>query len=453
MLQVKKIRGEAGLARAECGQTIILVAMSIVALVGMAALAVDVTMLYIARSQAEKGAAAGALAGAKAFETSGFTSGRLGAPSSGTAQSVVCNNSTGLADIQAKAAAMQNLIAGKTPTSVTTACSLGTPLNPRITVTVRATGLPTFFSRIWGNTNNQVTAVANAEAYNPSGQTVPIQVASVKPWLVANCDYNHHDPAFRNPNCPLTIPGGLDADFFVDPNNNYAITNNGSFIGEQIKLQQVLPEIPPVAIALANSYLAVNLHTGLGPGSISCPATSAVSCGEINSAGPDYPETIACANSRAVKCGDQVEVELGGGILLSPSAKNAPKCLIHSAADGLGQGQDIFTPVPGDPISIEGGSNNPDVNLQSKVNISRSDSVVTVPLWDGAVPALGLTLAPPRVIGFMQLGITNTGPGLLPILTSSMDAVILNVSGCGTATGTPVSGGKSSPIPVRLVQQ
>jgi hypothetical protein len=74
---------------------------------------------------------------------------------------------------------------------------------------------------------------------------------------------------------------------------------------------------------------------------------------------------------------------------------------------------------------------------------------VTVPLWNGN-PLWAPTN--PTIIGFMQLGIKQIKPGLLPILTSEIDGVILNVSGCPTASGTPVSGAKFSPIPVRLVQ-
>ena len=156
--------------RSECGQTILLVAISMMALLAMAALAIDVTTSYIARGEAEKAAAAGALAGAKTFVTSGFTSGGLGTPSSATAQSLVCNNSTGFADLQAKTAAVQNLIAGKAPANVTTTCSFPNPQNPRISVSFRGTGLPTFFGRIWGAFSGQVTAYRVRRRITPPGR-------------------------------------------------------------------------------------------------------------------------------------------------------------------------------------------------------------------------------------------------------------------------------------------
>jgi hypothetical protein len=440
--------------KSECGQTVLLVAISAVALISMAALAIDVTTLYIARAEADKAATAGALAGARSFVSSGFTSYRLGIPTSGSAQSTICNNSTGLADVQAKAAANQNLIGGKPPASVTTACSFPQAQNPRISVTVRATGLPTFFSRIWGTTSNQVTAVASAEAYNPSGQDVPVQVASVKPWLIPNCDYSNPGGAALNSNCPPS------ASYFIDPNNDYQVANLGNFIGRELTLQQLLPTVGNVIVpTLLNSYVALDLQPDAT--SLSCPALSRPSCSGLNPGSPGYAEAIACANSKTVKCGDRVRLLPFAGPLLgvlevlTPGAIDAPKCLIHATDVGLNKGQDniISTPLVSDPITIDAGDQNPNVDLQSKVNISRSDSVVTVPIYD---PDSTLFLLHngdmPKVVGFMQLGIKQVEPGLTSLLTSQIDAVILNVSGCGNATGTAVSGGKSSPIPVRLVQ-
>lgn len=439
-----------GNRKAQRGQTVLLVAVSTVALISMAALAIDVSTLYIARSEAEKAAAAGALAGARAFVSSGFTSGGLGVPSSGSVQSTVCNGSSGLADVQATAAVNRNLISGKAPASVTTTCAFPNPENPRITVTVSETNLPTFFSRIWGASNNQVSATAKAEAYNPSGHAAPVRVASVKPWLLANCNFHAPPYSALNPNCP--IAAGMSADYFVDPANNYQVVNGTNVIGNALTLQQVDPTLAPVpGLNLGSTFYALDLP--IDAASASCPAASSPSCDEVNPAAPGYAETIACANANTLKCGDTVTLKLLGGLLtfLTPGAIKAPMCLIHSSANGLNRGQDIFHPPlsAGDPITIEGGDRNPDANLQGKVNISRSDSVVTVPLWNG-----NIAFSPPggtaTVIGFMQLGITQTQG--VPGLTSEIDATILNVSGCGTAGGTTVAGGKTSPIPVRLIQ-
>jgi uncharacterized membrane protein len=129
--------------RRESGQTILLVAVTMAALFAMAALAIDVTTLYIAHSEAQKAADAAALAGAKAFVTTGFTSGGLGDPTTAAAQDLACNGTSGFADLQAKAEAGQNKIAGVAvdPATVTTACDFSNPGDPRITVTVARTGV------------------------------------------------------------------------------------------------------------------------------------------------------------------------------------------------------------------------------------------------------------------------------------------------------------------------
>src|SRR2546430_4585752 len=58
----------------ERGQTIALVALTIVTLLAMAALAIDVVTLYVAKGEVQRAADAAALVAAKAFVDSGVTS-------------------------------------------------------------------------------------------------------------------------------------------------------------------------------------------------------------------------------------------------------------------------------------------------------------------------------------------------------------------------------------------
>src|SRR5262249_19182829 len=185
-----------GERRGEHGQTILLVAVSMVALLAMAALAIDVVSLYSARSEAQRAAEAAALAGAQVFANSGFTSGNAtwGAPSSAIAQTAMCNAGNGLAEKAVQATLAQNPVANATATA-TAVCDFSTPTIPRITITVQRTGLPTFFARIWGSAVSSVTTTAVAEAFNPLGQTAtPVQVTSVMPWLIPNCDPSYKQP-------------------------------------------------------------------------------------------------------------------------------------------------------------------------------------------------------------------------------------------------------------------
>lgn len=445
----------------ERGQTIFIVAIAIAVVLGMAALAIDVTLFNVAHSQAQKAADAAALAGAKAFVSSGFTSGQLGDPTSGTAQATVCNGSSGLADTQARAAAEQNKIGAAPASNFTTTCNFATPGNPQITAALDRTDLPVFFGRIWGSGGVKVSASAKAEAFNASGATVPIEVGSVKPWLVTNCDYTNQNPARLNPNCPLQLNGSgiqVGADYFLDPHNNYAIENNGSFIGKPFRLQQLLVLGTPLPAGIFNSYYPLIIP--INGASASCPSTTAVSCSQADASAPGYFETVACANSVRLRCGPAqaqgVSLDTGGGLLSKilptpPNSDQAAMCLVHAEGIGPNRGQDNFNSLgPGLPETIDGGFDNPNPALRTAVNISRSDSVVTVPLWDGNPDPLYCMLAPcpDTIVGFMQLGITQVlGP-------SDIEAVILNVSGCGSAAGgsQAVAGGGVASIPVRLVQ-
>jgi hypothetical protein len=422
--------------KAERGQTILITAIAMVAMLAMAVLAIDIVTLYVASGQAQKTADAAALAGAKVFVSSGFTSGQLGLPSSAAAQNLVCNGSTGLSDLQAQAAASQNLIAGTAPTTVTTSCNFPSAENPQITVAVTRTGLPTFFARIWGGGTHSASASAKAEAYNPSGATVPIQVKNVKPWLIPNCD-------------PTTAPPCPGSPYFFDSSANYALNNPASYIGKYFIFKQT--KNPPVA----GGYYAIDL-----PQATVCPSPLRPpigSCDEVSS-GFIFHDNIACANNAQLTCGDTVNIDPNTATLaLKTKAREGTQCLMHTVANGNTPilctndlDPDCF--VSGPPVSINGGQSNPNPAMRG-ANISRSDSVVTVPIFDFQTaaddPCPGGACGSATVIGFLQLGIqfvSNPGPGLI-------SGFVLNAAGCDPAgSGTAISGGGVSPIPVRLIQ-
>src|SRR5712692_608660 len=198
--------------RREQGQTIVLVALALVTLLAMAALAIDVVTLYVARSEMQRAADAAALAGAKAFVDSGVTSD----PTNLALQTLAAN----MATAGINAILQQNKIAGVAPLLV------GTPTpnwgtlppggNPQITVTLQRTDLPTFFARIWGSRLATVTASATAEAYNPSNwQTstgISVAAKCVKPLLIPNRDpasgLQFVDPASGAPIAPGVVGEG-----------------------------------------------------------------------------------------------------------------------------------------------------------------------------------------------------------------------------------------------------
>jgi uncharacterized membrane protein len=109
-------KGTAGRNR-ERGVTIVLVAFCLLALLGMAALAIDVSTLYVAHGEAQRAADAAALAGARIFASSGYTSVSTPAPSTPAAADVCQTSATpgvaAAANRLAEAAAAQNLVASR----------------------------------------------------------------------------------------------------------------------------------------------------------------------------------------------------------------------------------------------------------------------------------------------------------------------------------------------------
>jgi hypothetical protein len=427
----------------ERGVTIVLVAFSLLALLGMAALAIDIATLYVAHGEAQRAADAAALAGAKMFASSGYTS----APTSLAAADICQSTGPGApaaANRQAEAVAAQNLIAGQ-PAAVQTITCDTTPANPQISVTVRRTGLPSFFGRIWGAAANSVTATAVAEAYNPSGSTAPIEVKSVKPWLIPNCD---PDPANPGPSdC------GAGSGLFVDPADG-SIKNSGSFVGEKLTLTHAASPGVPTATPTPRSLNYYRLNVPIRPPEPVCPSTSAVGCVQVGN--DDYHDNIACASTFQFSCGQTVgagqavTVQTGGG--LGPRTNEGTQCLIHANNQGLTLGQDVLTDSSV-PVTITGGDNNPNPLLRGVTNISRSDSIVTVPIYHKVGSA---DLCPggcnqtATIVGFLQLGITQNATGG----NGRIEGVIMNVAGCNPGAGNPaVSGGGVSPIPVRLIHQ
>lgn len=419
--------------RDERGQTIFLVAVSLVALLAMAALAIDVVTLFVARAEVQRAADAAALAGAKAIADSGATTDAAYIPLAQNMAGLAISGGAGNGVLQ------QNLVAGRVPQVV------GTPTfdfvthgnsNPTITVTIQQTNLPTFFARIWNRALATVSATATAEAYNPSGSqtalghTVPIAPKCVKPWLMANKDPNNGGSPFIN-------------------------ASTGAVLASNV------PQANPFALIYVCPVDAACVPVSLGagqilPGVVVGNVTGVPSCA---TGGSNYEQAIAGCDSTAYACGgstwnatiDTVNLDLG-------LVQNSLQCLMHADANGPGRGQDEidYSGLPSNPIQLKAGSNNPLIGSGSPVVagsvITTSSSIVTIPIIDDTIAGNQV-----RVIGFMQGFLTqvmNLG-GALGVSVSSIKP--LNLSGCGNNVvvppSGPVSGGGVSPIPVRLVHQ
>ena len=344
-------------------------------------------------------------------------------------------------------------MAGQAPSNSTLDVSFSypNPEEPQITVTVHrdsahANAVPTFFGKIFGVSSVNVSASATAEAFNPSGGSVSVAAACLRPFLVPNCDSAH--PVLKsNPEanlncggtgknngatvaCPKGVHGKCYPSYFFDPNNHGAIVNPGVYnpsnpttggtIGEPWQLN---------SNAAPSQWYLVDFT---GSGSLT---TFIETCA---------PSVIACSGSP--------NAEKVTNVSTTDQGING---LINASGDGLGNGQDSIcspttTPACLTPaFPITGGANNPNPNLIGQTFYGTSNSIASVVVYNGyTVNPSGSTVT---VIGYMQLFIQSASQqGSAELINT----VILNVGGCGTSgvSSTPIIGPAGSPIPIRLIR-
>jgi hypothetical protein len=436
----------------ERGQTILLVAVSLVSLLAMAALAIDVVTLYVARTEIQRAADAAALAAAKAIADSGVTTLQISPPDPNltAAQSLAQTMATTAVTSLLSAPAI-NLVAGNAPTLTTL-----TPIpidwsrqgNPHVTISLKASNLPTFFSKIWGGSPASVTATATAEAYNPANlptttitSITPIAPTSVKPWLVANINPVDSLPFVNTSTWVVdsSIIGGPSIDLVSDcthpgPNKCRPLSNPPGIVPGPTSTPQV--QYVPAVVTTPNTQNV-------------CPACAG---------GTDYEQSIGCADVatsyQVLNCGGgTAQIQWDDGINPGPSpGTNATslggQCLIHASSEGAG-GQDVLT----EPSTIFSAPYQ--IKQQSGTLVTTSNSIVTIPILDRtALPHGGGTVT---VDGFLQAFINQVdgpplGPGQPP--EGSINITVLNIVGCSTVNNgaNPVIGGSgTSPVPVRLI--
>ena len=440
--------------RSQRGQTIAFVAVSIVSLLTVAALAIDLTTLYVAKGEIQRAADSAALAGAKAFVDSGVTTD----PTNTNLQGVA----TQLANSYAVAAAFQNNVAGAPAQLVgSPVLNLSLQGNPRVTVTLQKTNLPMFFARVFGTRAATVAATATAEAFNPSySQTnlasfIPTAPKCVKPFLVPNLDPRSGKPFVDETDGSVTAATPLVP----------------SFLGEDIQLTSPCTgngngkkgcNLPNNYTPAAGDYLPLlvsGTHTY-------CPSDAAPGCGNGNS---DFEKSTECCDGTPFdfkQCGASTASATWDSSV-DPSgpqgpAQNGLQCLIHTTSNGQpppGAAQQDVLDVTSFSTSTGPPKISPGSFSQGRYNntaglIDTSDSIITVPLFQvppGTMP-LGNQVT---IVGFLQLFVNYVKPKPpVPGLSKpDMDAYIVNVIGCGSSAGSgaAVSGGGVSPIPVRLI--
>ena len=411
-------------SRRERGMTLPLVALFIVVLFAFAALAIDVGILYTARTSAQHAADAGALAGAFVF-----------ANSPNPAAATVAN--------AAVSTAVQNKILGQS----LTAADFGGPLtaspcpannastavcvdstNRRVTVYIARTGaasVGTFFARAIGWNSVGVTTRATAEASSQAGGT-----HCLKPFFIANtalatvatistacAGYQQamFNPSVTNPNtgAPLLT--------------NYAQTMRGT----DITLRPVGQSQTPNNSGVPSQYYSLDF--GNGANTYSCAISHC-----LNDPACSVDTTVL--QNFTGSCGDVLNTENG---------KMKQKTYV-GVSELIGTPPDIWSPDnPTPPVPT---NPSPDFTYCSQGNCSQlrdtSQSLITAPVWDNCNSTLDPGKQPVPFVGFAEFFIDN-----VPDSQGNITAHFVNASSCGAAQGAgPGTGTGPAAIPVRLIQ-
>jgi len=100
------------------------------------------------------------------------------------------------------------------------------------------------------------------------------------------------------------------------------------------------------------------------------------------------------------------------------------------------------------PFKIVPGSGNPVLTANpSLTNVTSSNSIVTVPIYDGVGFSTSVDHPSVNIVGFLQVFVNSLDTG-----TGNINVTVLNVAGCSnTATDSTPTVSGSSPVPIRLI--
>ena len=431
--------------RRERGITLALVAISIFALFGVAALLIDVVTLYVAKADAQRAANAAALAGAKALVDGGVTAdptnsaskwGAACAMATAQAQQIVLASRIGGA---AATLPVGNVCYGShvilpcaavCPTIGSAGTGFG--VNPQIGVTLQSAPLPLFFAKILGRAAATVSASGVAEGFNSSGTNVPVASRGVMPWLIPNIDPQH---------------GGTMIDTTgTATDGRIVLPGPTGIIGEQITLNMGCLPGGCAALTAPNPVVGPPATSTFYPIILANPTAMGPSC---SAAATSYERNLVVSNPTSVACGATATVD---ATVVPTAAANQSEldCRIGASGPGLNQNQDTIGPAF--PFQIRAGDNNPlvsNASIGSSDVISTSRSVVTIPVYNAGASSPYLAPGAPVIIGFVQAFVESTIGGNPTIQ-------ITNVSGCSATAqlASPAVGSDGeSAVPVRLIHQ
>ncbi|HYG98776.1 MAG TPA: pilus assembly protein TadG-related protein [Terriglobales bacterium] len=385
---------QARLSQRQRGLTLPMLALFIVVLFAFAAIAVDLGVLFTARTSAQHAADAAALAGAYVF-----------------VNNAIAPNKTELATNAAIAVAKESKILGKDV--VITAADVTVDENKqRVTVRVPRTGangIETFFAKVIGFENVDVQVTATAEAAKNAAGT-----HCLKPMWVANSAFADN---------PATAAADNQCMILADR------TPNWSFLNGKLRQEMVLWD--PAnngskgggkqggGTSVPSQWDLIRLSAGHTGPALECTILNCLTgCAEYG-----VTETIACNKEIDTKNGANV------GSVLDPI-----KTLIGQPEQDKWGGIGSYIPYGGGADDAR----------------DTSRSLITVAIWDdcyGEKPHPGNQTF--KVAGYAELFVDKAGdPSNKTIWTH-----LVNVSSCAIDAGDDGSGGVGPmAVPVRLIQ-
>jgi len=384
--------------RRERGMTVALLAVFIIGLLAMAALAIDLGVLYTARTSAQHAADAAALAGALTFLNTG------------AAQPAA-------AEEAAVATAGANFVLGKVVTISAADVIVDIP-NRLVTVTVPltgGTGIGTFFARAIQVKSVDVVVHASAEAAESSAGSRCLKPLFIPNTILANPALTPQAACDAGQKIFERVGGGVAPANCTQPTEKSVWYNNNAVLGGQY---QIKPGNPANALVPGQFYA---LDFGAGGSDYRCTLGScATDCGIT-----DIP---ACGVSYPVKTGN----------MIGPTNQGVD--------DLTGPTPDVFIGIG----QYDAGNGPP--------YYDSSNQLVVAPVWDNCCQVInpGTNGQTAMIVGFVDLFIEGSKGG------GNVDARLINTTPCaglGGGGGGP-GGGGAPPVtgegplgkPVRLVQ-
>jgi Flp pilus assembly protein TadG len=376
----------------ERGMTLILVAMCIFVFIGIAALAVDVGVLYTARTSAQHAADAGALAGATTFNIQ---------PTAAQPQTAT--------DAAVRIANQNNVLgtsAGITAGDVTVDYT-----NRRVTVTVprtaaRGNAVTLFFARIFGLTTSDIAATATAEA-----SLAPTGGRCIKPIYIPNTALSQLGSA--DSACKATPLPQIMFDPTTGTTSAWMQTLPNQGYGNPIILK---PNSPPGALDPSQYY---TLDLGSGANTYQCVWSSCMS------------DPACGANQSIIQCGSQYPVKTGN--MVGPTKQGVDNLICGPSGNCNTNPADTWGGI-GDYISPTGQAS------------TTSRGLTIAPVWDDCANQImpGTNGQVAKVIGFVEIFVSGIDKG-----TNSVTGYVVNPLGCN---GSGSTGTGPFATPIRLVQ-